>query len=237
MPRYLNPSKLCILVLVSLYCDDYVPDNAAIPILSFIVSSVRQTDSANLELKGSSISLKIGDFETVLARHDSKVTGRTLFESFLNRLWSVDCLHALHQFFTDLGGYLAGSPRKTAPEAEKQRTARFTLSPVSPIGIFVRKSQLEFSRLQFDDSVKLWAALVQFRRPAEKAWLRMHPSAPYDIPDVNILGIDVDSRADLSETMYSSASNEKAEFLSADEIESMLEFQLERLQSKICNGN
>jgi len=239
MPRYLNPSKICVLVLVSLYCDDYVPNKAAIPILSFIVSNIRQADSTTRNLRAASnISLKIEDFEAILAHHDSKITGRTLFESFLNRLWSIDCLHALHQFFTDLSGYLTAQQRKSNSDAEKQPIARFMLSPVSPIGIFVRKSQLEFTRLQFDDSVKLWTTLVQFRRPAEKSWLRIHPSAPSDIPDVNILSIDVNFRDDLSETVYGSTADEKAEdqFLSSDEIESMLEFQLERLQSKISNG-
>jgi hypothetical protein len=61
----------------------------------------------------------------------------------------------------------------------------------------------------------------------------MHPSEPLDIPDVNMSAIDERLRADLSETMYSDQEeNAGAPSLTTDEIERILEFQLERLQSQ-----
>lgn len=236
MARYLNPSKVCLLVLVSLYCDDYVPKSAVVPVLAFIVSHVHRTDvgSGTTKLE-SNVSLTIGDLEAILTHHHSKVTGRSLFQAFLNRLWSIDCLHALHKFFTELGGYLT-QPRQgriTNTDTEQKDATRILLSPVSPVGVFVRRSQLEFARLQFEDSVRLWVGLVHFRGPAESAWRRMHPSAPPDIPDVNMSMIDERLRSDLSGTMYGSGQEENAEapLLTTDEIERILEFQLERLQS------
>lgn len=236
MPRYLNPSKVCLLVLVSLYCDDYVPKSAAVPVLAFLVSCVHRGDVGSAATKPvSNASLTIEELETTLAPHYSKVTGRSLFQTFLNRLWSIDCLYALHKFFTELGCYLTQSRQGRAKNADIQRkdATRVLLSPVSPIGVFLRRSQLEFARLQFEDSVKLWVALVHFRGPAESSWRRMHPSAPLDIPDVNMSTIEERLRADLSETMYGNQEeNAGTPSLTTDEIERILEFQLERLQSQ-----
>lgn len=240
MARYLNPPKICILVLITLYCDDYVPKDAAIPILSFIVASVHRADSSksNASLPWSS-SMTIVDLEKILSCHHSKVTGRTLFQAFLNRLWSIDCLHALHEFFAELSTYLRTTQHdgRKMPDADQKDSTRTLLSLVSPMGVFVRKSQVEFTRLQFDDSVKLWTALVRFRRPVESVWRRMHPSAPSDIPDVNILTVDEHFRSHLLDAVYGSIPEDDTErdTLSADEVERMLEFQLERLQSKEFN--
>lgn len=239
MTRYLTSSKICLLLLTCLYCDDYAAHDATIPVLSFIVSSVNQsagTTASNRKFKTLlSATASLHDFEHLLIQQQSKITGRTLWDFLLHRLWSVDCLHALHQFFAELSKYLASDqPQPYAVVSDDaESTNRILLSPVSPLGIFIRKAQLEFTRLQFHDSVRLWIALVRFRAPTEAAWKRKHPKASSNVPDVNLhsLGHDIDEV--FSQILYSSHQDGPSDegFQSTEDIEKVLEFQLSRLQS------
>jgi len=238
MTRYLTPSKICFLLLTCLYCDDYAAHNATIPVLSFIVSRVSQSAAAITNEHNSKSPLfataSLEDFERVLTQQQSKVIGRTLWDFFLHRLWSIDCLHALHQFFVELSSYLANEPERAhaATDDVAVSTNRVLLSPVSPLGIFVRKARLEFTRLQFHDSVRLWTALVHFRASTEAAWKRRHPTTSPSLPDINLhsLGHDIDDM--FSQILYGSLRDTPSEedFLSTEDIERMLEFQLNRLQ-------
>ena len=244
MTRYLTPSKICLLVLSCLYCDDYAAHDATIPVLSFIVSSVNHSaasTTSNHKFKTSlSATASLEDFERLLTQQQSKVTGRTLWDFLLHRLWSVDCLHALHQFFAELSKYLAndeGQPHAAMGD-DAESTNRFLLSPVSPLGIFIRKAQLEFTRLQFHDSVKLWTALVRFRAPTETSWKRRHPTASPNVPDINLHSLGHDTDEVFSQILYDSHRDTTSEegFLSTEDIERVLEFQLSRLQSMQIPG-
>jgi len=239
MTRYLTPSKICLLVLTCLYCDDYAAHDATIPVLSFIVSSVNHsaaTTANERKPKGPlSITTSLEDFERLLTQQQSKVTGRTLWDFLLHRLWSIDCLHALHQFFIELSSYLAndqGQPH-AATSDDAESTNRILLSPVSPLGIFIRKAQLEFTRLQFHDSVGLWTALVRFRASTEAAWKRRHPTTSTNVPDINLHSLGHDMDEVFSQILYGSLQDTPSEegFLSTEDIERFLEFQLSRLQS------
>jgi len=240
MTRYLTPSKICLLVLTCLYCDDYAAHDATIPVLSFIVSSVNQsaaTTTSKHKFKTSlSATASLEDFERLLTQQQSKVTGRTLWDFLLHRLWSVDCLHALHQFFAELSSYLANDQEQ--PHDVTESTNRVLLSPVSPLGIFIRKAQLEFTRLQFHDSVGLWTALVRFREPTEAAWKRRHPAASLNMPDINLHSLGHDMDEAFSQILYGSLRDTPSEegFLSTEDIERVLEFQLSRLQSTQISG-
>jgi|SRR5579871_1878521 len=240
MTRYLTPSKICLLVLTCLYCDDFAAHDATIPVLSFIVSSVNQSaaNTASKHKFKSSISVtaSIEDFEHLLTQQQSKVTGRTLWDFLIHRLWSLDCLHALHQFFAELSRYIANDqegPHAAAADDDAESTNRVLLSPVSPLGIFIRKAQLEFTRLQFHDSVALWTALVRFRAPTETAWKRRHLITSLNVPDINLHSLSNDMNEVFSQILYGSLSDIPSDegFLSTEDIERVLEFQLSRLQS------
>jgi len=239
MTRYLTPSKICLLVLTSIYCDDYAAHDAIIPVLSFIVSSVNYsaaTKANEHKPKGPlSVTPSLEDFEHLLAHQQSKVTGRTLWDFLLHRLWSIDCLHALHQFFVELSNYLAndqGQPH-VATNDDAESTNRILLSTVSPLGIFIRKARLEFTRLQFHDSVRLWTALVRFRAPTETAWKKRHPTSSSTVPDINLHSLGLNMDEVFSQIMYGSLEDTPSEegFLSTDDIERVLEFQLSHMQS------
>lgn len=236
MNRYLTPSKISLLVLVSLYCDSVVPNQAIIPVLSFIVTRlIPVTTSSGSVSRGATINtaLTVDDLEKLLKQHQSNQPGRTLLDQFLKKLWSIDCLHSLHQFFNDLGGYLVPPHGASSGEAVSPPKGHVALSRVSPLGMFIRRAQLEFTRIQFHDAVSLWTAFLKFRAPTEASWRKRNPSASRLSFDAGIPNLNFENKNELLQACYGSLDPnhlENAEF-STEDIEAMLEFQLDRLQS------
>jgi anaphase-promoting complex subunit 5 len=234
MSRYLTPSKISLLVLVSLYCDSVVPNQAIIPVLSFIVTRLIPSTNPSETTSGATINsaVTINDLEKLMRLHQSNQPGRTLYDQFLKRIWSIDCLHSLHQFFKVIGGYLVPPHEPNSGEAAPRPT--IILTRVSPLGMFVRRAQLEFTRIQFHDAVSLWTAFLKFRAPTEDAWRKRNPSATRLSLDAGISDLSIENKDDLLQACYGSLDAndlDDAEF-STEDIEAMLEFQLDRLQSE-----
>lgn len=241
MNRYLTPSKIGLLVLVSLYCESVVPNPAIIPVLSFIVTRlVHTTTSLNPDSPGTTISsaLTVDDLQKLLKQYQSNQPGRTLLDQFLKKIWSIDCLHSLHQFFNDLDAYLVPPHGVNSGEVASKSNGHVALTRVSPLGMFIRRAQLEFTRIKFHDAVSLWTAFLKFRAPTEDSWRKKHPSASQASFDAGISNLNLENKNDLLLACYGSLDPnqlEDAEF-STEDIENVLEFQLERLQSGCFNS-
>jgi anaphase-promoting complex subunit 5 len=238
MSRYLTPSKIGVLALVVLCTDATIPSGAIIPILSFITSQVIPQSTSHcdthLPARTPSLALSIADFEAVTKGLESIVNGRSLYDKLLERLWSIDGLHALHEFMRDLTGILQniGSPQHI--EGESPAKGKILLSRTSPLGIFVRRAQLEFTRLQFDDTVKLWVAFMKFRAPSEVSWRKKNPAAAVASFDSNLAELGLEPDAELVDVVYPGLfmNGENHLELSTDDMERLLDFQLEKLQSR-----
>lgn len=237
MNRCLTPSKISLMVLVSLYCDLVVPNQAIIPVLSFIVARlVPSTNPSETASSGATINsaVTIDDLEKLMRSQPSNQPGRSLFDQFLKRLWSIDCLHSLHQVFKVLGGYLVPPHEANAVEVVPRPNGHVALTRVSPLGMFVRRARLEFTRLQFHDAVSLWTAFLKFRAPTEDAWRKRNPSTSRLPFDASISDLSLEKRDDLLQACYGSLDAndlDDAEF-STEDIEAILDFQLNRLQSE-----
>ncbi|KAE9976717.1 hypothetical protein EG328_002432 [Venturia inaequalis] len=235
MNRYLTPSKISLLVLVSLYCESAVPNPAIIPVLSFVVTRlIPSTNSSTSVSPGTAINsaLTVDDLEKLLEQYQSNQPGRSLLDQFLKKLWSIDCLHSLHQFFNDLGAYLVPPHGTNSDEVVKPPNCHVALTRVSPLGIFIRRAQLEFTRIKFHDAVSLWTAFLNFRAPTEDGWRKKNPSASQKPLDAGISNFNLENQNHLLQACYGSLDPnqlENAKF-STEDIEAMLEFQLDRLQ-------
>jgi len=240
MSRYLTSTKVGLLVLLVLYTDSCFPPDAIIPVLSFVTAqSVQQTVfncDSKAPLPEPSVASTIWDFANVLKGFQSAMPGRTLHDKFLERLWAINSLHSLHDFFRCLENALAKPrPGNTAqPVGKKDLPGKVAIARVSPLGIFIRRAQLEFARLQFDDTVKLWTSLVQFRAPSEASWRKRKPSAPQAAFDCNYAELKLDSDSALSRAVYPelNSTTKTCSTKGSQEVEHLLEFQLENLRSK-----
>jgi anaphase-promoting complex subunit 5 len=241
MSRYLTPSKIGLLCLVYIYTDGLVPASATIPVLSFLISQLLPHTSSegfsrSLSPDGAHV-IPIEEFEKSLSTHPSARPGRTVWDLFVNKLWSINCNDSLHEFFENLSSLVAKTReglRRERDETTQPEKGKMLLSRSSPMGAFVRRAQLEFARLQFHDSVTLWKSFITFRLPTRTAWARRNASAAKEsIIDVNLVKLEVDSTSALAAVVYGDLrDSQKIGSASTNDVKMLLEFQVGELQSK-----
>lgn len=161
MTRYLTPSKIGLLVLIELYTDGIVSTSSTISILSFILAQLLPSSSVKQSGKASSTPqypvLNLDTFESLLKQHNagSGHPGRSLWDHFLAKIWKIDSLDALHDFFARLNNLLAKPREEIKKDGEMgippPSGDMILLSRISPFGSFLRKSKIEFERLKFGD--------------------------------------------------------------------------------------
>ena len=252
MTRFLTPSKVGLLCLIELYTDGVVPSSSTIPILSFILNQfLPSTQSVSQPTRYTPAQdlpfiLDLGSFETLLTAHPiaAGFPGRTLWDGFLAKLWEIDSLDALHDFFARRSHLLA----KTREDAKKDNEIGLPtpspdiiiLSRTSPFGSFIRRAKVEFERLRFSDVQSLWTAFARWRHETRTYWARRSgilnrwagdqalsdgeeqwgPEATEMLELVAYGGLDIED-------------NEEGR-VSTDDVEKLLEFQVEQMQSRSC---
>ncbi|KAL4885007.1 anaphase-promoting complex subunit 5-domain-containing protein [Aspergillus karnatakaensis] len=239
MSRYLTPSKVALLCLISIYTEGVVPNSAAIHVLSFVVAHLSPLGAgaspSSPEDWATQYSVSIKDLEKALIAHPSSIPGRSTWDLFLRKLWSIDSCDALELFFAEISTTLA----KTREEQIRERDAGLApetgcmrLARCSPLGAFVRRAQLEFTRLQFHDSVKLWKGFVKYRLPTYRTWARKNPSDEQASVDINLLELGLDTSSHLAQVAYGNIEGDEEDdrYVSIKEVERLLEFQIGELQ-------
>lgn len=245
MSRYLTPSKIGLLALIQLYVDSMVPTTATIPILSFMVSHLlRKQSGRDTPSIGRSPIITIDEFQSALISHASAIPGRTLWDLFLKNLWTIDSFDALHVFFDGLNILLTKSREELQQEADEGAAPQPTsaeqilLARSSPLGIFVRRAQLEFTRLPLHDGIQLWKYFVVYREPTLATWRKRNPGAGKTSFDANLrVGFGGGKigellYGDLGRGVGSGNGGLGPAVASADDAERLMEFQIDQMQSK-----
>ncbi|KAI2605413.1 anaphase-promoting complex subunit 5-domain-containing protein [Hypoxylon fragiforme] len=252
MSRFLNPAKIGLLALIELYTNKTVPTNSIVDVLSFITSHliVADTDTScsspesRWKRAESTVGLviSIADFERVLAPHTaaSGMPGRNLWYVFLEKLWKIDSLDALHEFFDNCSCLLAKTKEELRQDAELGMPVpgpeAILLTRNSPFGSFVRRSQLEFTRLRFHDAFELWKDFVKYRQTTAAYYRRKTPSfqrLSFDnvlLTEENIWGTGVETIASITYGDMLRDDPNSTLPVSTDDIEKLLEFQIEQMQ-------
>jgi anaphase-promoting complex subunit 5 len=238
MSRYLTPSTIGLIALAVVYTDLAVPPAAIIPFLSFITTRILQqppdyNDAHSPDFYPSSPPT-LSDIEDAIGGLESTMPGRSLHDAFLDKLWDIDSLHAFHDFFRNLANIVSKSRTRGSLEVgEDDERKRIVFSRGSPIGSYVRRAQLEFTRLQFDDTIKLWISFIKFRQPTENLRRKRRHSVSTPILDSNFAALDLPDDSELPNILYSRVQDGNHEELdmSTEEMDRLLEFQLEKLQS------
>ncbi|KAF2021731.1 hypothetical protein BU24DRAFT_362512, partial [Aaosphaeria arxii CBS 175.79] len=237
--RYLTAQKVSLLVLVKLYCDAVLPSSATIPVLSFILSQNVPRPSSFARGRNSrqdhDASFSIDAFEEVLQGHASNMPGRTLLDIFLKQMWEVNSFHALHELFESSGHLLArgpGDPDRIEPEYQDQ----VLLAQASPLGLFVRRMQVEFHRLPFDDAMRVWSSFIVYRAPTAQWNKRIAGLAGTSGIDRNAAELGIGPGDKLFDLAYGDLADEvvSSDALSVEDFSRLLEFQCDKLQSLGC---
>ncbi len=240
MSRYLTSSKIGLLALTSLYCDSVIPSNATIPVLSFLVSHLLPV-SAVASVKEPSTRdrnfvISIEDFQKATIILISGIPGRTVWDLLLKKFWEVNSLDALNIFFDSLSLLLEKTREELQKDAEDgivPEPNRILLSRVSPLGAFVRRAQLEFTRLQIHDSITLWKIFINYREPTLPLWRKRNPTAGKNTFDANLEDNQLGLGDRLTNIAYGDLddSNRKEAVISTDDLEKLLEYQVDQMQS------
>lgn len=250
MTRFLTPSKIGLLALVELYTDAIVPASSTVSILSFILNQLLPSILSNPQQKihASSQSLPsvldLKAFESLLKKNYPSAAGppgRTLWDHFLKKLWDIDSLDALHLFFARRTNLLAKSRDEIKKDGHigipPPSDDMILLSHTSPFGSFVRRAKVEFERLKFSDIILLWTAFVKWRQETKTYWGKRNTGLGRWGGD-KVLGDcegdwGVDETDMLALVAYGSLEEEGQEgCYSTDDVEKLLEFQVEQMQSK-----
>lgn len=240
MSRYLTSSKIGLLALISLYVDSAVPTAFTVSVLSFIVSELLSfTNSNSMPISSSRqhcFTLSIDDFRTALMYFPSGIPGRSIWDLFLKELWQIDSVNSIHVFFDSLVSLLE-APVEALSRSEDSTAIpirdRMRLSKTSPLGLFVRRSRLEFTRLQIHDVISLWKSFVAFRQPTFLKWRKRNPIRPNTISDANSMDSNYSQNDKIKEVLYGDPDGVllgNTNF-STDDVGKIFEFQVDQLQS------
>jgi anaphase-promoting complex subunit 5 len=240
MSRYLTPSKIALLCLVAVYTEGVVPNSAIIPVLSFLASHLLPLDpsrsSNQVTSQDKNHTISINDFEKATSSLESSIPGRTVWDLFLKKIWLIDCADSLEEFFSTISNILV----KTREEQHIDRNngilpkpGRIYLSRSSPLGTFVRRAQLEYTRLQFHDSVALWRRFIRYRIPTYHAWIKRNPLDIQAAVDINMIELGLDLTSPLAKVVYGDLGDDSHDEggISTKDIERLLEFQVGEMQS------
>ncbi|KAH6877848.1 anaphase-promoting complex subunit 5-domain-containing protein [Alternaria rosae] len=233
-PRYLTAQKISLLVLTRLYCTSSLPYSATIPVLSFILSNNLPSAPSSARPQCSNISdqqdtsFSIDAFEDVLQEHPSNMPGRTLLDLFLKHMWEMNSFDALHALFDSILDLITPPPHGTQ---DQESPDRVYLSKTSPLGAFVRRAHLEFTRLQFDDSMKLWSSFIRYRAPTAQWTKRLAGLASSGV-DMVVSEMGLRAGDDMYEIAYGDLQEDREEGagMSLNDLDRILDFQLDRLQ-------
>ena len=174
MPRYLTPAKICLLLLVDLYASDEIPSSSKLDVLSFIASQVNAPsdhDHVSIEERINLASSGFAAFAEKLSQWQSGIPGRSVYDILLQRVWKLDELDSLHNLFGQLGELVA------PPESDSEEQTVAKVSRSSPLGQYIRRCVVEFTRLQFADSQALWNTFATYRAPSHETWASRNPEA------------------------------------------------------------
>ena len=244
MSRYLTASRIGLLNVALLYNEGQVPSSETVSLLSFlvphIVSDGSKLDSPSLRRAGGDV--KIGDFETALLTIPSVVTGRNIWDLFLKKLWSIDCLHALNQLLSDALSIITKSRQQLQKERDDGLAPEpsVRVSRTSPLGAFVRRIHLEYTRLHFSDAATIWQQFIKWRASTRLAFEKKNTCDGRSFIDLNLADLDISVTHPITEALYGSTEDvdedqerSMSKWISAYDAERLMEFQVSELQSRL----
>ncbi|EME38918.1 hypothetical protein DOTSEDRAFT_75580 [Dothistroma septosporum NZE10] len=157
-----------------------------------------------------------------LSKWTSKYPGRHMYDVFLHTIWELTGLDTLITLIGQIqiaGKYFEEGEDEGVPPSK-------IITPASPLGQFVRRCQLEFTRLQFADSQALWDAIEAFRAPTYHEWAVKNPDATAEREEMrryNSVPVVVDRSSKLSDALTSFSAG-------AVDVDTLLNFSVHQLQ-------
>ena len=239
MSRFLTPAKVSLLALAVLYTEGVIPTSECVKVLNLLISQILP-DSKHASKGSEDVSehgISISAFESTLSSLGSIMPGRTIYDLLLKKLWSIDCSDALDNFITNLPQLLS----KSRDQIQKEKEAGVYVEGqnngilrTSPLGAFIRRCYLEYTRLQFQDAIALWQDFVACRAPTRQAYEKKNAPDGRNALDINLSELQIDSSHPLTQIVYNDLIDRHDHYqsdFSVYDVEKLMEFQVSEMQS------
>lgn len=239
MSRYLTPSKVALLTLTLIYAEGSVPSSQTVSVLSFLISNIIPDVSKPSHASSSRVNhgTKVEDFESALSSLPSAIPGRTIWDLLLRKLWSIDCAHALDQLMFNAVLVITKPREQLQKERDEgiQPEPSGRISRTSPLGAFIRRAHLEYTRLQFHDAAAIWQTFILYRRPTRQAFEKKNPADGRSHLDINLSDLRLDSSHPIAQILYGNiddSDDTEEGLLSTYDVERLMELQVSELQRR-----
>jgi anaphase-promoting complex subunit 5 len=209
MARYLTPAKICTLIVVESYLQDRENPDSDAKLLHLIIRQLHPS-SDHSSIPGPPEDALT--FAAPLVSIPSNFPGRTHYDDFVHSAWTSADLDQLRHLFDRIYAILM-------PENAEERK----VTPASPIGHFIRRCNVEWTRLRFADSLALLNAYKSYIASTWDSWARTQPEAAHTYT----------SKVDLHDSVpgaTSTASSIAAPIISSDDIDVALSTSIHSLQ-------
>ncbi|CAK3780641.1 Anaphase-promoting complex subunit 5 [Lecanosticta acicola] len=173
MPRFLTPARICLLVAIDIYGEEPPPTASAITLLDFISQHVISSAEQNVDDIQERRAFASGGmefFEQCLRPLASSMPGRNLYDSLIYRIWQFNSVDSLHAFIEEVSLVRVRPSRDALIQPHPN-----AFTPASPLGQYVRRCWVEFTRLQFEDAQALWKMFTTYREPTKHDWTLKYP--------------------------------------------------------------
>ncbi|KAF2160284.1 hypothetical protein M409DRAFT_70619 [Zasmidium cellare ATCC 36951] len=229
MPRYLTPARICCLVLIRQYQSGHTSSESSLRVLDFLATHVTASPENDFEAVSERNKLSSSDI-TYLAERlspwSSKVTGRNMYDMLLKRIWSLHGLDSLHNLINRLNSDGVPFDEEGNPIPSKQ------ITPGSPLGQFIRRCYVEFTRLQFADSQALWNSFVAYRALTYEDWATKNPDAARELEETqNLTNVPALPRNAFNDDTAEAKSNSSV--VDADMLLGFSIYQLQNLGTRV----
>ena len=258
MARWLNPAKLALLLLMDMYRDDEFPhDVGTLPVLEFIASHILDdysttpnphADRWRSPDKTFALLQSVDPIEKVLGLYPwhGEFPGVTAWDHFVECMWNLNSLHQMNEFISIRLEMMFPMSKERLQKlrdddievGEEEDGARFKFSKNSPFGIFARRAKIEHHQLRFHDCGELWKAFVRYRAPTvERRSRRTAGLTTFAFDQVlrerDEYEGDGEGAGELTRVIYQDGKpGGKGVGVSTHDVEGLLEFQIEQMQSK-----
>ncbi|KAK9478431.1 anaphase-promoting complex subunit 5-domain-containing protein [Lipomyces japonicus] len=206
--RALTPSKVILIIALGIYCNNGVPNNGRIRLLSIFLDWI--------DSKHDSIGLKsVADIKASLESIDSTIPDWNLYQVVHGKMWDITDTDKLNGLIgsIDYSFFKPNQFHKTA-----------AINSNSVLGHFLRTCFVDFKSMEFDRRIELWNAFVSYRQPSVRDGERHGANAvPVKYP-VNLA----------SKKFQKMTSSTTTEFIFANDLDKLFEFQIEYMQKQGC---
>jgi anaphase-promoting complex subunit 5 len=209
MARYLTPAKICTLIVVESYLQDRENPDSDAKLLHLIIRQLHPS-SDHSSIPGPPEDALT--FAAPLVSIPSNFPGRTHYDDFVHSAWTTADLDQLRHLFDRIYAILM-------PEHAEERK----VTPASPIGHFIRRCNVEWTRLRFADSLALLNAYKSYIASTWDSWARTQPEAAHMYT----------SKVEVHDSVpgaTSTASSIAAPIISSDDIDMALSTSIHSLQ-------